>query len=327
MSDPTPVPNIARIDAQEWCDQNLHNRYPIAESCDCIAVSGVVLPSSFLVDAQIVAPSTSADDRGKFFISSVVCTGNSFVVEISYLYGADNARLCLRSEPIPEYPEGDVDIDSRTKQLLPVESDSGMYGFLVVGTCADMHGIGLLQFLYQHARINSQRVLITSPVLSSVTFVDGDRSHVFNSDFTIQAGDGIGFEFPAADASKVIVKRVKTAQEAAYDNNSIEDAINNAVFRAGNPIRRINNVSPDSNGDIKLLPGDCVDIKKGASSLMLSNPCSRPCCGDTSIGDVREALNNMNQARERLEKYYEALTRNISDMQARLSSMIVASRS
>ena len=70
----------------EWLNSNMHRNYPIVDNTVVEASTpGVYLPSSFLVDLQLIVPYVEGLDASKFFISSVTRNADSFQITIGYL--------------------------------------------------------------------------------------------------------------------------------------------------------------------------------------------------------------------------------------------------
>ena len=69
----------------EWLNSNMHRNYPLVDSMVVQATNESYLPSSFLVDMQLVVPYVEGLDPAGFFISSIVRNATSFQVTIGYM--------------------------------------------------------------------------------------------------------------------------------------------------------------------------------------------------------------------------------------------------
>lgn len=309
-----------------WCDENMRRVYPLDDSATCLSESGAALPQSLLSDMQLLTPKleSTAGVEG-FFISAVIRNETSIRIQISYQIDSDTAVLCAQTGDISLSTINTASVTARTEQLVPVANAypwlTGIIGYVVIGTCRDMTGLGTMTFKYAATRIIGVRVYECMAGLESVTFTSDSGSHAMRSDFTIQAGDGIDF---IVNGSTINVVRVPTAEEAASPMTSIEATIG-AIYRAmGTPIRTINGMAPDSDMNFTISGADCVALDKVASGIVLSNPCAQPCCDEASADDVNTSLSLLEEASKRLEAYYSALTDNINNMQARLSALIAS---
>ena len=81
------INDYQQINSLEWLNENLSRNYPI------VGTGASPLPTSFLVDIQLVIPYTEGVDTSKFFISRVSRTGDSFQVTIGYLISEDRKSV------------------------------------------------------------------------------------------------------------------------------------------------------------------------------------------------------------------------------------------
>lgn len=332
-------------DALEWLDGNMHRNYPIAESCTCISNSGILLPSTFLADMDIVVPVAANGSSDKFFISAIMRHGDSVTVEISY-HAASGDILCARSNPISlslrntDPVEGDdtqnPPVPSRMLELNAVSVNDTDYkwleslsGSLIVGSCIDMEPLGNLTFPYMTngqgvSLILSARVHRLPAGISSITAVDSnDGSTVIRDNFVIQAGDGIDFDVYRESGTMVLdIRRVTTSSGVQY--SSIDDIINAVFNQIGQPITRINSIAPDADGNFNIQGDDCTSVEANGNGLFVRNPCAKPCCGDDTPDDIQTAIDTLESGMSRLQSYYESLSNMVNSLQARLSSLIVS---
>lgn len=339
-------------DAYEWLDGNMHRNYPIADSCTCEASSGVVLPSSFLVDMDINVPLTSDSTANeRFFVSAILRHGAYVTVEISFHTGAGTDVVCARSDPIsltirntnPITGDSGNNIPSRTITLAPVavaDTDykwlESLTGSLVVGTCVDMQDIGNLTFPYQRnsqevSTILSVRVHLVDAGITSITAIgtDGTES-VIRNNMKIQAGEGVDFEVgtDSNGTPVLLVKRIADTYEVSSGYTSVEQVIDAVFTQIGQPITTINGLPPTEDGNFEISGDDCTTVtESGEHSLFIQNPCAKPCCTDDTPEDVEAAIATLTEGEARLQEYYQSISTLVNSLQAKLASLIVSGRS
>ena len=145
-----------------------------------------------------------------------------------------------------------------------------------------------------------------------------DDDVVIDHDFIIRATDGVTLNVSSTeDGVPVLV---------ISPSDTVEALVNQIKTELGNPIYSISGATPAPNGDgsISLVGNDCVSVSNSDHGLSISNPCAKPCCDDADTQAVSNALQALDDAKNRLEAYYQALATNINTMQARLSSLIAA---
>lgn len=321
---------MATIQALGWCDQNMQKVYPLDDDANGISVSGEALPESFLVDIQLIVPRIKDPQAAsKFYISEIRRNMDSFVVRISYQSAVGKSTLCAESEEIPTTLVNTDSMEDRTFSINATGGNddipelNGIQGSLIVGTCLDMANKGTLSFRYNATRIISVRVYMYTQGLDSVTFISGANAITLRDNFTIEAGDGIDIRWDSV-TNAIILTRGLTAEEKRSPYKSVNDILRDIYQLLGGPIRMINGISPDTDGNFIIDGADCVDVTDTRSGIIISNPCSQPCCNDTSTQDIANALNFLKEAEARLETYYKALTVNLDTMQSRLASLIAS---
>ena len=322
---------MPRTDALEWCDGNMHRNYPVVDSKTPVSLSGVTLPSSFLVDIDLHAPGLSEDDLYGLYVSRIDRLQDSLQVVIG-LHRADGDSDCGVSAPIPLTTRAVPDIQSRTFAVAPLTGGAvRLAGSLIVGTCADMLAYGNLRFTHDTAELISLRVHTYSSGVDSITVEADAVRDLLQGNIVLRAGDGVSLAVSeetvdGVDMAVVTVSRVPTDAEEALGITSVDEAVAAITAELGMPVRRINGVAPDSTGNVTIAGGDCTDVSVSGNVISISNPCSKPCCDDTSLADAQASLTLLEAACARLENYYQALTTNVNAIQARLSSLIASRR-
>ena len=345
-----PIANMPTREALEWCDRNMHNNYPLASDASGLAVSGVQLPQSFLVDMQLIVPymqeQDNVDPRTRFFISSIERVGDGFQLSISYYRGPGATPvLCGKSGIIPFSCRHTDTVDSRTVGVYPVKSQelsesvlaplTGLTGQFIVGTCIDMMQMGTLTFSYQASRLFALRVYMYADGMNRISFQASDGvEYTMEQDFAIRAGDGIAFAVTTGinpdtggTMSVLTIRRVQTQEEAASPYQTAGDVVMFVNQSNGNAVKTINNVAPDARGNIVIRGSDCVGVTEMTNGLVVSNPCAVPCCESGATESMSTNINNLQTAQSRLEAYYDAIMSNINAIQSRLASLIMSRKS
>jgi len=332
----------------EWLNFNMHRNYPIVDTTIVESITGAYLPSSFLVDLQLVVPYVEGIDSSRFFISSVVRNASSLQVTIGYMVSEPGANVligfdCAVSSAIPidlVYTGGALDATHTIKlsaitTAATYTSSTYTYGIpeqyaalknlrgaLYIGTCADMTDISAMQFSYNNSAIMPMCVFVESPEdnVTSIRFVDDYGTDVtMTDDFTLDVADGI----------KIVVNEDKTKVTFEIDADYINDQVANQLASVvGNPIRSINGQPPDSTGNFVIAGEDCTLLTTNEHSIAISNPCAKPCCDQDGVetAEILKALTDLTSAKTVLNNYYTDLATKVNSMQARLSALIASRR-
>lgn len=337
----------------EFFNENTHRNYPLSEEVSGASSTGnTSLPTSFLVDLDILCPTfmdgqsaiTESDSetaldliRSRFSIATISWSADHLVVEVAYTpIGSSEQIIFGRSDDIPvTQPTGDTYYKYNITPILQEPTTavqralSQAVGTLYVCTTSALTITGSYTFTLATARLHETCIhMYGTPEsagqngsgLASIILRSNDGEEtVISDDFVLRAADGVAIEATVENGTPVI-----TISPA----DSIEELTQKLLEELGTPIQSISGISekvtPGLDGNITLVGNDCVSITPAAHGLSISNPCSKPCCDDADTQAVTNALNALEEAKTRLESYYQALATNINTMQARLSSLIAA---
>lgn len=333
----------------EWLNGNMHRNYPLVDSMIVQSTTGAYLPSSFLIDLQLIVPFVEGLDPARFFISSVIRNASSIQVTIGYMIsdpeqpGARQGFDCAVSAAIPtslEYSGSNLDgshvikisaITSEVSSMSPsymygipkeYEAMRNIRGTLFIGSCSDMSGVGAMQFLYEHAAIMQTCVYIEDKqaAIQSLRLIDSNGTDsTFTDDVTLRLANNL----------IATVSEDKTTVEIALDPSYVLKQINSALEQVvGGAIKKINGIGPDDTGDFQIEGQDCTLIDPLQSGIAISNPCAKPCCDQngTDSEEILRALTDLTAAKDVLNNYYSDLATKVNSMQARLSALIASRR-
>lgn len=313
----------------EWLASRLAMAYPLSDDASMVSNDGRLVPTSFLADMSLnVPPSSDENYAYNFFVSSISFTGSYVNMEISYMPSSGDPFVCGLVYNIPSDVNTTTDIADRTF-LISAAADlpaaysylSSLYGTVVIGTCQD-----IVQGVMFTMTLDAGRILNTC-IHSGLACVSSIKANGISltGDIIIQAGDGIEFETSVNEAGNTVllIKKADTGTEQGYD--SVDAVVEAVKAKFGSPVMTLNGIIPDSEGNITLNGLDCSSVEAaGAGTLVLSNPCSTPCCGSTSTTELSQGLATLELSLDMLTSHYESLANNINAIASRLSSVIAA---
>lgn len=330
----------------EFLNQNMHRNYPIRDTLVVKTDSGIYLPSSFLVDCQIIVPCTadeqSAIDPTRFFVAAVNRYTNSVQVLIGYqpengtaFTCAASAAIVLSDEAQPLYPT--------TVSLSPsagIPSDEAydplrkLTGTLWIGSTVGMTNLGSLAFTYESAALRKAcivRNLVVSEVVTHLTIVDsaGVPVATLSGDIVLTTDGSITLNYtpPVVDqeTEEVITPG---SLEIAVNQTWLDAQITSIMQTAGSPIQTINGQSPDSSGNFTISGLDCTDIQQfeGTNGIAVKNTCSKPCCGEDSgdLADVKSTQKTLQSQVSRISENMNSLINSINNVETRLPSLVAS---
>jgi hypothetical protein len=308
----------------EWLDQNAHRQFPLDDSASGIDSTGSFsLPQSLMVDMFICAPLSA--DTAKFFLSQVVIRTRFIDITISYVKPDATIIEVASVVAIP------VDAArNSTYTLAPVQHTEAadrpfnlLTGVIVIGSCEpSIQYPGQWSFSYLTGKIVSARVSQGLSIIQSIS----DGTDIFTGNIVLKEGVNVRLT-PSYDLATDTTTITISANLGSTDSLSdplVDDQslLRNLVSTYGRPIATINGVGSDSNFNFQIEPQDCSKITTPAPfGLAISNPCSKPCCDKSMLDTAYQTLSDLNLRYARMESYYEALSRNLNDIQARLVAL------
>lgn len=325
---------MTHIDGQllEFLNQNMHRNYPIQDTCIVQSDSGEYLPSSFLVDAKINVPVARDDasiDVTRFFISAVEHYSGSVQVMISYVGDNGTPFVCGVTGAIV-LAASEEDTYPTTVQIVPggsVPEDSvydplrEISGELYIGTTFGMTNLGSLKFSHRSAAlwptcINKMLQNVTDTNRIIVLDSDGNEMDITGTVY-LRAGNGILFHYIAAD------NQVEIRIDRTWLSNKIKQILSSG---RGMPIMTINGKAPDSDGGFWISGLDCTDVNDAVNGITISNPCSKPCCGEDSgdVAEIKAAQELLADKISRVSTNIDALIISMNNAEARLPSLVAS---
>jgi hypothetical protein len=308
----------------EWLDQNAHRQFPLDDAASGIDSTGYFsLPQSLLVDIFICAPLSANPD--KFFLSQVVV--RTRFIDLTFSYVKPDATI-IKVATVSSIP-ADAGRNS-TFTLEPVQHTLAderpfnlLTGVVVIGSCEpSIQYPGQWSFSYTTGKIISARVSLGLSVVQSIS----DGSDIFSGNIVLKEGTNVRLTpsyDPGTDTTTITISANLGSTDALADPLVDDQSLlRNLISTYGRPIATINGISSDSNFNFQIVPQDCTQVNTPAPfGIAISNPCSKPCCDKSMLDTAYTTLSDLNLRYARMESYYETLSRNLNDLQARLVAL------
>jgi len=290
-----------------WLVENTQRAYPLQyghQATDTTAA--VTIPENLLAAAQITLvyyfPST-------LYISKVSYIGDFIELQISGYPGAFtfDAGTTLGTVTIPTNAA-----DFSVFQIVPTTAGlREIAGNITIGSLETVLNwpSGVFSFAPTATRLEFDVVRPSVPGLRSLKLLDGDSvTTEIIGKAVLKAGANIKLALSANLGYQAVT--ISAVSDANYSDGCTCDAV-----AIGAPIRQINGVSPDSNGNINLLGAGCYEFKTQTAGLQIINTCNDPCCGCDQLDavfvevkkfvdgatDLKEYASRLRQAIDRLE--------------------------
>ncbi len=297
----------------EWLNSNLQRAYPIRENYSLQSVEGISLPNYVLVDAVFCLAHGQVLEKA-FYISKLVFTGDYLTLYFGSTFNIDSPS--------------DTDLVSLGYVTIPVV-EASVYGSyklssadeyyedanckIVVGEIqrlTDDLTPGVYTFDWNSAALEPHVVRPSLRQVRALQTINGsDISGYVRGHVKLMSGNNIKLTAVGTDTIRI---------DAIVSDGFAEACVCDGAFPLFGAIKSINGVYPDDAGNIRLIPGDCIQIEEGSSVLVIRDSCSVPCCGCDELAALvsnfavaESAINrmasNLDRLSEKQSSFYNAV--------------------
>lgn len=287
----------------EWLNANSVRGYPVSEYGTRMDLTGSVkLPDSLLVDASLAVHPDLATST--FFVSKVKLSPDGAEIEISRLDAAGSNVTVVTTIAAPASGG-----NYRPYSFTGVGDNYDVNGSIVVGDLwlASQEMSGVFEFTHESTPLEHTVLNVSLPMVRAIEIYNGSaKVGTFNGLLKLKAGRNIRLTYVDGETVRI---------DAIDGLNTTDPDSCAAVTPLGPPIRTINGVGPDENGNFQLEGGDCISVEAGSQGLVISDTCSQSCCGCDELAQLMSGLTA-------LETQCQILKTNIYEVQANTSRMM-----
>ena len=266
----------------EWLNQNAYRAYPFKEDSSRTDSSGAVaIPDNLLVDLCLVAPANFDD---QLYLSGLIYAGTTMQLS-----------MALTSDPGVTVAGFTADLSAHTANkaysVVGVDEMSDIRGRAVLGDLSSLSSQliqGEFSFAASATPFECRAVRPDLRGVRSLRIVKADGTLGADLYGTVQLLEGINIRLTYVAASGSLPHGIRIDSIATELDEPC--ACDSAQIRP-DPIRSINGVTGDVNGNILLEPMDeCLEITGGTASLKIDDKCAKPCCGCPELEFVTQQL-------------------------------------
>ena len=285
----------------EWLNANSVRAYPLSEYGTRMDLTGLVkLPDSLIADASIAIHSELA--ACVFFVSRVIIAPDKAEVEISVKPVSTAAAVVATITAL-------VSAGNYKPYAFTGSGDyADVAGTIVIGdlTAAVQEAAGVFQFGPAATPFEHTVLSVSLPMVRSVEVYNGStKIGSFTGKLKLQAGRNIRLTYVDSETVRI---------DASDGLNTTDPGSCTSVVPLGDPIRTINGIGPDVNGNFQLEGGECITVDASGNGLVIADTCSQSCCGCNELQELMDGLRT-------LETQYQTLKANIYAVQSTASQM------
>jgi hypothetical protein len=298
----------------EWLNHNEVRAYPLTEDADGVDLSAAFkLPTDFLVAVHLPIALALNVKPDQFYVRRILSTPTGFAVVVAY--NSDSGPIDAATATISriDYVRG------KTFPLVGAGDFADSIGRVALGRLEnlDLQPAGLFEFSFDSGRLEPDCI---RPMLRGVSAIyvsnAGDTSVPLYNDVELEAGSNTRLT-----TTIVAGQRPKIRIDFIDGEGSVEacPCVDETI---GPPIRTIDGVGPNDDGNLDLLGDACIEVEPASFAINLKDTCSKPCCGCRELEVVTQALD---QLRNNVAAYENLQTRLASSVQA-MDMVVLGSR-
>lgn len=284
------MPAFGSLVGVDWLNQNSQRNFPLSDEATVTDVlGGFQLPEDFIVDLIIPVSYAAGRDIGKFHLMEVGVFGNGITLKIGYggVWGAGE----WATEPV----------EVGRLSISDTHTENSSYFIYGIGDFADSIGkvtIGELDTLFTFSGVYSFDIaggrIVPSCIrpdirsVSSLRVVNGnDTSDPLYGDVELVAGPNI----------QLTVENGKVRIDAIESDNLNTDCgcVTQADITLADPIRSINGILPNADGNITLSGARCINVSNLTNAIELDDECATPCCNSEELEVILTDLNQLSR--------------------------------
>jgi hypothetical protein len=277
----TPINKILNV---EWYNQNAMRAFPIADGCTETDTTGSSqLPRELIVDLLMPVDATLNVDTSGFFVSQLAVFGPGVTITISY--DDDNDTQVVGTISV----NASAHSPNKTYFLIGEGVFSDCIGKITIGRLEETLKLSaVLNFTLGSTRLIGTLFRPDIRGVKSLRTTNGtEESGKLVGDIILRAGQNfrLRVDAPSKTITFDALKSTDLTDECGCDNE----------VDLPPPIRTIQGVPPDSQGNFQFVPDACMEFNPaGTGTLEVHDTCSEPCCGSPELTRVDDDLNTLN---------------------------------
>lgn len=294
----------------DWLNANAARKYPLHEGAELWDTSRTFrIPDDFLVDLIWPTHPDPLIDPTKFHVASIAIFGSGVVLTLGY----NGTPIGSTIIPVSTFVHNSTFIVQGTGEF----TDS--VGKVVIGALGNVTAnAGAFVFGPDDAPLETT---VVKPALRNVAALylqnGTEVSDAIQGDVVLRAGRNMQLR---------ILRGVGDAPDTVVFDALDAEGLNKDCICAENPdtpcIRTVNGVGPDENGNLDLLPDDCIELLAEAASntIRLRDKCCTPCCGCEELQVVLDTLKNVSNQVNALENLQAVIAGSLANLEAVLAA-------
>lgn len=286
-----------------WLVHNAQRAYPLTEDSTRIDLSGAFqLPDSFIVSLYLPIHWGNNVESSKFFIKSIAHLATGFIVTVGYA-GDEVVDVASAVISSTEHEE------NHTYELVGIGDFDDSRGHITIGDLGSINKqpTGSFEFDLAGGRLEPGVIRPHIRGVMSLQLQNGSElsEHLYGR-IRLQAGRNFRLTPIIATGTDTVIVLDAIEGEGLTEPCICSDETP--------PIKTINGIPPDGDGNFQFFGNDCLDVVEGGHSLTFRDVCSEPCCGCKELEILTKALEAFGAKATTLENFLVGLEASVTKM-------------
>lgn len=284
----------------EWLNHNSQRNYPLADDATGLdQTGGFKIPDDFVVELDLPVHAGMNVDPARFYVKHVGAYETGFSVIVGY-QPADGDPVNVATALIARQAH----TRNKAYALGGLEPYDDTAGKVVIGRldAIDEQPAGFWTFDFDATRLDPDAIRPMIRGVSSVVLVNGSSKSVpIRGHIEFVAGNNVRLTPILTDGMNAI--RI----DAISGEGLVEECVCEGDAALGDPVKSINGVTPDANGNINLTAAECTAIDPITNGVKISDVCSRPCCGCEELEAITRDLERFGEQAAGAQAFIDTL--------------------
>lgn len=289
----------------QWLDHNSQRAYPFTDWATRTDQSGqITIPDSFLLGLYFPVSSALDVHTERFFLYRLGIFPTSYSLTLGYQDGTTPIPAAVGYISKPDHRE------FQSYALTGVGMFDESVGKYVVGKLTDLESLpfGLYTFDYPATCLEVDAIWPQIRTVSSITVIDGNNATPkIYGDILLTAGENVRLTYGSGPNGRSI--RID-----AIGGENLNEYCECELEPVGPPIRFINGVPPDQDGNLKIQGNPCIRLEATEGGLRIVETCATPCCGCNELEALVEQIRTVYDGAATLRHFVVSVEMAVSQM-------------
>lgn len=286
----------------DFLSHNSQRLYPIREGCHPVDTSNTLtIPNSLILSLYLAVPYSLQNNPYNWHISKIHFHGNALSLHIS-----DGSSSVLAYIPVNNHSWG--------APYRLTSNHPGLTGHIVIGDINSLKAFPPGEYLFssQNTLLEMDCIRLLPPLPGPLIVKDIlNVEHYFYGDIKLSGKTNVFIE-PNNETNTLTI--------------SARDATGfNVISDPATPIKTINGIPPDENGNFQILGGACATVEAEINGIRIEDTCSVPCCGCEEFSQLFDYITTLRDHLYKIESVITALSSAISIAEPTLAATRIGS--